>query len=80
NLGVVPGTDIPVSVNTINNGYFLEGPCMNCEYFNQPIADGELWNLINYNDPYVNDIHTIQYDGYTDVSGEILVQVIEALS
>ncbi len=36
NLAVVPTTTIPVSINTINNGYspgVSSGPCTNCNYF-----------------------------------------------
>src|SRR5688572_2832911 len=36
NIAVVPGTTIPVSINTINNGYSAgvsTGPCTNCQYF-----------------------------------------------
>ncbi|MFN5296024.1 MAG: choice-of-anchor L domain-containing protein [Flavobacteriales bacterium] len=68
NLAVIPGTDIPVSVNSINNGNSLEGPCNYCEYYNQEISDGELWGLIagGY-DAYILDINNIQLDGYTDI-------------
>jgi hypothetical protein len=75
NLGVIPGTAIPVSVNTINNGNNLTGPCMACEYFNQPYSDESLWNLTYSNDPYVTDPRKIQFDGFTDVlSNGIAVQ------
>jgi hypothetical protein len=35
NLAVVPGTNIPVTINTINNGGATpsNGPCTNCQYF-----------------------------------------------
>ena len=68
NLAVIPGTDIPVSVNTINNGSNLEGPCMHCEFYNQIVTDAVLYDLINSGyDPYMNDAHNVQFDGYTDV-------------
>jgi Secretion system C-terminal sorting domain len=68
NMAVIPGTDIPVSVNSINNGIGLQGPCSHCELYNQPLSDSELWTLINsgYN-PYLLDDHNIQLDGFTDV-------------
>lgn len=33
NIAVVPGTNTPVSINTINNGTTNTGPCDNCGYF-----------------------------------------------
>ena len=34
NIALVPGVDnIPVSINTINNGQSNSGPCMNCGYY-----------------------------------------------
>ncbi len=34
NIALVPGTtDVPVSINTINNGISDNGPCQNCEYY-----------------------------------------------
>ena len=33
NLAVLPGTNTAVSVNTINNGAFGNGPCTNCSYY-----------------------------------------------
>lgn len=55
NIALVPGTDIPVSINNVNNGYstcytFSTGPCTNCEYY----IDN------NYGT-------TLEYDGFTTV-------------
>ncbi len=73
NMAVIPGTDIPVSVNSINNGNGLQGPCNNCEYYNQALSDGELWGLINSGyDPYIIDDNNIQLDGFTDVISSAL--------
>jgi gliding motility-associated-like protein len=33
NLAVLPGTSTAVSVNTINNGAYGQGPCTNCAYY-----------------------------------------------
>jgi len=55
NVALVPGTEIPVAINNVNNGYAPPGipsggPCQNCEYF-----------VDNYNGL------TIEYDGFTVV-------------
>lgn len=33
NMTKIPGTDLPVSINNLNNGLNNAGPCENCEYF-----------------------------------------------
>lgn len=36
NMALIPGTNIPISINTINNGNssgISSGPCLNCAYF-----------------------------------------------
>lgn len=37
NMALIPGTNIPITINTVNNGYTYNpcssGPCMNCAYF-----------------------------------------------
>jgi len=45
NFAVLPSTNIPISVNTINDGYLNEGPCMNCSYY----IDNSTGNSIKYN-------------------------------
>ncbi len=32
NIAVLPGTNIPISIGTINNGASNSGPCINCSY------------------------------------------------
>lgn len=66
NIAVVPDTEIPVSIQTINNGPadYGEpmGPCTNCEYFVFN-GDGECF----FNEESCNDETFIQYDGFTTV-------------
>lgn len=55
NIALVPGTNTPCSIDSINNGYTLTGqastgPCMNCQY---------------YVDNFQGTV--MQYDGYTTV-------------
>lgn len=55
NIALIPGTDIPVAINNVNNGYAPgniapTGPCENCEYF----VDNTFGT-------------TIEYDGFTTV-------------
>lgn len=33
NLATVPNTNLPVTVNNINNGHFNTGPCINCSFY-----------------------------------------------
>ncbi len=63
NIALVPGTNISVKINSINNGYspggvVPAGPCMNCEYFIDNTGG-----------------QTIQYDGFT-VALEAKIAVI----
>jgi len=45
NIATVPGTTVPVTINSINNGNGNAGPCVNCTYFvNSPAGP-----LIGYN-------------------------------
>ncbi|MBL7904304.1 MAG: choice-of-anchor L domain-containing protein [Bacteroidales bacterium] len=32
NIATIPGTDLPVSINNLNNGTSNSGPCVNCQY------------------------------------------------
>jgi len=34
NIAIIPGTTLPVSINTVNNGTTNAGPCVNCVYYN----------------------------------------------
>ncbi len=70
NLAVVPGTNLPVSIQTINNGpvklemdsTFTDGPCVNCEFF---ISNGNGDNF--FNEPWFFDASFIQYNGFTTI-------------
>jgi len=33
NIALIPGTNIPITINSINNGPTGVGPCVNCSYF-----------------------------------------------
>ena len=56
NIAYVPGTNLPIAINNVNNGYSPNepsvGPCENCDYF-----------VDNSNGPYV------QYDAMTSAIG-----------
>jgi len=66
NIAVVPETEIPISIQTINNGYadYGEpmGPCTNCEYFVFN-GDGECF----LDEPSCTDETYIQFNGFTTV-------------
>lgn len=72
NIALIPGTEIGVGINTINNGGwqdtpgFNAGPCEYCEYYNQDFANDEFMNN-NLDDPLFTDPIYMQYDGYTDI-------------
>lgn len=59
NLAVIPGTNIPVAIGSLNNGPNNNGPCEYCEYFN---ANGEGFDpdVPSYSDP-----NTVVFDGFT---------------
>jgi hypothetical protein len=63
NLAVIPGTNLPVSVNTINNGDGNVGPCMNCELFSQYQNDS--YHGGNPSDPNFLSTYYSQLDGWT---------------
>ncbi len=58
NIALVPNTNTPVSVSSINNGIENIGPCQNCEYY---VANG---TGIEEDPEYTLD-SVIQYDGFT---------------
>jgi len=70
NIAVVPGTNLPVSIQTINNGpyraqldsTFTDGPCVNCDYF---IANGNGDNF--FDETWFYDASFIQYNGFTTI-------------
>ncbi|NNC83878.1 MAG: hypothetical protein HKN79_09885 [Flavobacteriales bacterium] len=49
NLAVLPGSEVPISVNSVNNGTADTGPCQNCQFL-----------TVN---PISSDPTAIQYDG-----------------
>jgi gliding motility-associated-like protein len=67
NIAVIPGTSTAVGIGTLNNGVGNNGPCLNCEYYNQDCEpDGWPWPSDPTLDWYV-DPYYMEYDGYTDV-------------
>jgi gliding motility-associated-like protein len=78
NIALVPGTDIPVGINTINNGGnndipgSNQGPCENCEYYNQDFPSDD-WYWDNTDNEVFTDPYYMQYDGYTDVLTAIAI-------
>ncbi|MBL0315162.1 MAG: choice-of-anchor L domain-containing protein [Flavobacteriales bacterium] len=61
NIALIPGTDLPVSINNLNNGQDgVTGPCAYCEFYN---GNGQGFDT---EDPTYTDPFTIVYDGYTD--------------
>lgn len=63
NIALVPGTNAPVAISTINNGNGNNGPCISCEYYNQ---DGQYPGIAPDADVHT-DSYYMQMDGYTDV-------------
>jgi len=55
NIALIPGTDTPVSINTVNGGNPLGTGASNSEYFNN--------NSLQDGGPFFD----IEYDGFTDV-------------
>lgn len=68
NIALIPGTNIPVAIDNVNNGEAQTGeptgPCMNCDYF---IYNGD-GNCYSTPTPVeCTDSTFIQYDGLTTV-------------
>lgn len=63
NLAQVPVVNLPISVNTINNGSGNAGPCESCELYNQYQNDSYMFS--NMSDPHYLNPYYIQYDGWT---------------
>jgi gliding motility-associated-like protein len=59
NIALVPGTTIPISINTVNNGFDNDGTCTNCAYYYNNSSIGV--NPTTWTGP------TTQYDGFTEV-------------
>lgn len=72
NIALVPGTDIPVGINTINNGSGNAGPCEFCEYYNQDFESDD-WYWGNTDNEVFTDPYYMQYDGYTDILTAIAI-------
>jgi hypothetical protein len=55
NIALIPGTNLPVTINNVNNGQFGTGPCEYCEYYVNNGNGGGTSNL------------AIECDGFTTV-------------
>ena len=72
NIAQVPGTNLPVGVSTINNGFGNDGPCVNCQFYNQ--LESESYHQMFPLDDIYTDPNNISFNGYTDIlsSGIVL--------
>ncbi|MBL7942172.1 MAG: T9SS type A sorting domain-containing protein [Flavobacteriales bacterium] len=69
NIALVPGTNLPVTVNNLNNGYDgISGPCENCEYY--------VHNGNGSESPYNSDSTYIQCDGFSTVMTASIGQLV----
>ncbi|HEU0137227.1 MAG TPA: choice-of-anchor L domain-containing protein, partial [Flavobacterium sp.] len=59
NIALVPSTNIPITINNVNNGYNNDGTCDNCAYYHNNSNIG-----VN---PETATGPTVQYDGFTTV-------------
>lgn len=68
NIALIPGTNIPVAIDNVNNGMSATGepmgPCMNCDYF---IYNGDGNCYATPTPVECTDSLFIQYDGLTTV-------------
>lgn len=65
NLAEIPGTDIPVTINTVNNGTVgSNGTASNCEAVSPDWNQNSEYYVDNANNP---DPITVQFDGHTVV-------------
>lgn len=65
NIALIPGTDIPVGIGTLNNGVANAGPCDYCEYYNQDYPGGN--GAPTEDDDAFNNPYYANADGYTDM-------------
>jgi gliding motility-associated-like protein len=66
NIAVIPGTNVGVSINNINNGQGNAGPCAYCEYYNQE-SPSDNYSFSNPTDDVYTNPYYMQYDGYTKI-------------
>ena len=60
NLALIPGTNLPVSINTVNNGSSFGGGAVTC-------YDGTYSNFMNPNPAPISSVSNIAYNEITAV-------------
>ncbi|WP_298222158.1 choice-of-anchor L domain-containing protein, partial [Flavobacterium sp.] len=59
NIALIPSTNIPITINSVNNGPNNNGTCSNCAYYINNSPTG-----VN---PNTSTVPTVEYDGFTTV-------------
>lgn len=57
NMAIIPGTNLPVAINNVNNGFNNNGNCTNCAYY---VNNGN-----GSTSPQNSSSFYVQYDGFT---------------
>ncbi len=49
NIALIPGTNLPVAIDNVNNGTANNGPCVNCNYYIDNTSTGTGGQTLEYN-------------------------------